>query len=95
MKLNIKYLIMFVISIVIFVGCSNKTLKPDSPDNTARLMILAIDNNDYESFNYLFSEGRKGSVSKSDFRELQDITTAGIEYKRYELLTILKMGKCY
>jgi hypothetical protein len=49
---------MFVISIAIFVGCSNKTLKPDSPDNTAWLMKIAIDNNDYESLDALFSENR-------------------------------------
>jgi hypothetical protein len=58
MKLNNRYLIMFVISIAIFVGCSNKTLKPDSPDNTAWLMKIAIDNNDYESLDALFSENR-------------------------------------
>jgi hypothetical protein len=87
MKYNNKYLIMFAISIAIFVGCSNKTLKPDSPDNPAWLMKLAIDNNDYESFASLFSESRTGSISKSDFRELQDITTAGTEYKSYELIT--------
>ncbi|MCH1624534.1 hypothetical protein [Fredinandcohnia quinoae] len=87
MNVKCKYLIIFTIFIVILVGCSNKTLKPDSSDNTSWLMKLAIDNNDYESFDALFSEGRKGSISESEFNELQDITTAGTDYKRYELLT--------
>jgi hypothetical protein len=87
MKLNTKYLLMLAIFSVIFVGCSNKILKPDSPDNTAWLMKIALDSNNYESFNSLFSEGKKGSISKSEFKELQYIPTAVTDFKRYELLT--------
>lgn len=50
-------------------------------------MKLAIDNDDYESFNSLFSDGRKGSITESDFKELNDITTARAGYIRYELVT--------
>ena len=87
MRVNIKLLLLFTFSFGIVVGCSSKTVKPDSPDNTALLMKLAIDNDDYVSFNSLFSDGRKGSISESDFKELKDITTAGAGYKRYELVT--------
>ncbi|MCA1030919.1 hypothetical protein LCL95_07800 [Bacillus timonensis] len=50
-------------------------------------MKLAIDNNDYASFDSLFADGRKGSISEMEFKELKGITTAGAGYKSYELLT--------
>ncbi|MFD1738720.1 hypothetical protein ACFSCX_19575 [Bacillus salitolerans] len=87
MKIKMKYVTIIVI-FWILMGCnSTKFVQPDSPDNTAWLMKLAIDNDDYETFNSLFSDGRKGSISRRDFKELQDITTAGFNLKRYEVIT--------
>lgn len=88
MKVHIKLLVIWLIAIVVMAGCNNnKTVKPDNPVDTAWLMKLAIDNGDYDRFNSLFSDGRKGSVSKSEFEQLRDITTAGADYTNYELLT--------
>ncbi|THE13577.1 hypothetical protein E1I69_06585 [Bacillus timonensis] len=50
-------------------------------------MKLAIDNDNYRSFSSLFAEERKGSISESEFKELQELTTAGSSYERYELVT--------
>lgn len=50
-------------------------------------MKLAIDNDNYASFSSLFAKERKGSISESEFKELQEITTAGSSYERYELVT--------
>lgn len=85
-----RYIKLFLLTSILFgvvIGCSNKTVKPDNPENTAWLMKLAIDNDDYASFNSLIADGRKGSISEGDFKELKDITTAGASYSRYELVT--------
>ncbi|MCA1032882.1 hypothetical protein LCL95_17875 [Bacillus timonensis] len=86
MRIYINLLLHFSILLVV-VGCSSKTVAPDNPENTAWLMKLAIDNNDYASFDSLFADGRKGSISEMEFKELKDITTAGAGYRSYELLT--------
>lgn len=87
MRTNFNLLLLVIFSFGITLGCSNETVKPNSPENTTWLMKLAIDNDDYESFNSLFSDGRKGSITESDFKELKDITTARAGYTRYELVT--------
>ncbi|WP_308635793.1 hypothetical protein [Paenibacillus silvisoli] len=67
-------------------SCSNNEVKPDSPVNTAHLMKLSIDYQDYDRFNQLFSEGRADSVPKSEFEKLKTLTSAGTQYNNYELL---------
>lgn len=67
-------------------GCSQQD-KPSSKENTALLMKLAIEQQDYDSFNSLFSEGRRGSISEDEFMELREMTTAGADFKSYELVT--------
>jgi hypothetical protein len=86
MKSILKFIGVLSITIGLF-GCGNEEVKPDSSENTAWLMKLAIDNNDFDSFNDLFTDERKESISKNDFTAFRDITTAGSEYKNYELLT--------
>ncbi|AST91302.1 hypothetical protein BC6307_08435 [Sutcliffiella cohnii] len=83
----IKLLVLICVFFVVMVGCSSNKVQPDSTENVAWLMKLAIENDDYEAFDSLFSEGRKGSVSRTDFSEFTNLTTAGANYKKYELVT--------
>lgn len=87
MRGYIRLLLLLIFYFGITLGCSNKTVKPESPENTTWLMKSAIDNDDYVSFNSLFSDGRKGSISESDFKELKKMTSASAGYIRYELVT--------
>lgn len=69
-------------------ACTNKkALKADTPANTGWLMKMAMDSENYDNFNKLFSEGRKNSISKEEFSKLKKLTTAGTDFKHYELLT--------
>lgn len=71
-----------------FSGCSNKKiLKADTPVNSGMLTKMAIDSENYDRFNELFSKERSGSISKEDFSKLKKLTTEGTDYKNYELLT--------
>lgn len=83
-----KLFLAFSFLFLIGAGCSSKeTLKPDSPKNTAWLMKLAADHDDFSQFESLFSEGRKVAATEQSFDQLQAITTAGTSYTSYELLT--------
>ncbi|MFD2445662.1 hypothetical protein ACFSO7_17010 [Bacillus sp. CGMCC 1.16607] len=87
MRVYIKLFLLSLILMGVITGCSNETVKPDNPENTARLMKSAIENDDYASFDSLFVDGRKGSISESDFKELKKITTTRAGYTRYQLVT--------
>jgi len=87
MKKGIIFLNFLLLLTLAVIGCNNNELKPVSPTNTTWLMKLAIDNQDYEHFSSLFSEGRKGIVSESEFSELKKMTSPGTEFSNYELLT--------
>lgn len=85
-----KSLLQFIVVIFFalgLIGCNNKADWPAGPEYTAWQMKLAIDNKDYESFNDLFTDERKDSLSKEEFSALREITTAGSEYKNYEVIT--------
>lgn len=70
------------------VGCSNeKTVEPDTPTNAAMLMKHRIDIQNYEAFQRLFYEEAKDTISKEEFKELQQFTTAGSEHREHMLLT--------
>lgn len=72
----------------ICTSCSNqKPLKPDTPINTAIVMEGSLKAGNYESFNELFADGRKNTVSAGQFNELKKLTTDGTDFKHYELLT--------
>ena len=86
MKAKSMLLITILMICFIFTSCE-KTVKPDTPQNAGWLMKLAIDYDDYEEFNNLFSQGAKGTISKESFNEMQNITTAKTEYTHYQLLT--------
>jgi hypothetical protein len=86
-KIYLRIFLLTSLLLGVVFGCSSKTLEPDTPENTAWLMKLAIENDNYASFDSLFAEGRKGSISESDFKELKKMTTAGSSYERYELVT--------
>ena len=86
MKIKSAFLIILLIFCVVFTSCQ-KTVKPDTPQNIGWLMKLAIDNDDYEKFNKLFSDGRKNIISQGSFDEMRNITTAETGYTHYELLT--------
>lgn len=81
-------IITLIISCLWLTSCTeDKKLKPDTPTNAGWLTKLAIDNNNYESFNSLFSEGRKGIITEENFNELTNMTTAVSEHKLYDIIT--------
>ncbi|WP_078379961.1 hypothetical protein [Sutcliffiella halmapala] len=83
-----RMLVVLSLLLLIGAGCSsNQTVNPDSPKNTAWLMKLAADNNDFAHFESLFSEGRKVAASQESFDQLRNLTSAGTSYASYELLT--------
>ncbi len=87
-----KYFLLTLIIIIcfpfIFTSCSNqKRLKPDTPVNTAIVMKNLLNAGNYESFNKLFTDGRKNAISVEQFNELKKLTSAGTDFKHYELLT--------
>lgn len=79
--------ILCVIMLSIFLSSCEDTVKPDTEQNATWLMKLAIDENDYERFNELFSEGRKNAVLEESFDAMGELSTAGASYKNYELIT--------
>ena len=90
--MKIKKIIVITLILACFtfmvVSCtSKKILKADSSGNAGWLMTLAIQNNNYDRFNELFSEGRENSLSIEEFNKLKSLTTAGTDFKHYELLT--------
>ena len=88
MKRKKIILIMFVVMASLFTSCSNsKRVELDTPDNATLLLTMAISNNNYDSFNELFSDGRKNIVSKETLTELSKISTAGSGNYLYELIT--------
>jgi hypothetical protein len=82
-----KNLVVGLLIIVILVGCNEKVMKPDTPVNATNLMKFQIDNQNYSAFKSLFSEGTEDAVSIDTFQEFGEISTAGANYKNYELLT--------
>lgn len=84
MRTKSTLLISILMICVVFTSCQ-KTMKPDTPQNTAWLMKLAIDNGDYERFNNLLSE--KNIISRDSFDEMKNKTTAVAGYIHYELIT--------
>ena len=88
MKRKNLILITFVVMASIFTSCTNsKLVKPDTPDNASLLLKMAISNGNYDSFNALFSDGRKNIVSKETLTEFSKISTAGSGNYLYELIT--------
>ena len=75
-----------VVLCLAFVSCQ-RVVKLDTPANAAWLMKLAVDTGDYQHFQSLFSETRKDAVSEEAFREMGEITTAGMGIAQYSLLT--------
>lgn len=71
----------------ILAGCSNEKVVPDTPFNATHLMKFQIDNQNYSAFQSLFYEGSKDTVSKENFQQFGDLSTAGANYKNFELLT--------
>ncbi|VYU57969.1 hypothetical protein [Clostridium tertium] len=70
------------------VSCSkDKTKQANTPTKTALLVKQSIDNKNYEAFKNLFSDGLENSISKEDFEKLQNLTTAGSDYKLYSVIT--------
>jgi hypothetical protein len=76
-----------VMSIFVLPGCFEKQVRPDTPVNTANMAKLAIDSGNYQSFNDLFSEGRKDYISKEKFNQLKGLSSASATYTNYQLVT--------
>lgn len=94
MRSRIILLGLSLVLLCTLLGCSSKEVQIDNALNVTHKMKMSIDNQDYEKFNRLFSEGRINSVQKSDFEELKTFTTAGASYNNYELLTF-ENGKMF
>ena len=78
-----------LILVTLINGCSQsqKEIIPNTPLNTAILMKSSIDNGDYNSFQSLFTEGKKNSVSEDKFKNLKALSTQGSGYACYELVS--------
>ncbi|MGZ9583732.1 hypothetical protein [Paenibacillus marinisediminis] len=72
---------------LLLIGCSSaKMEKPESPEELAHIMKLALNNGDYNKFNLYLSEPKKGLISMEQFKELSKSTTAGAEYRTYSYI---------
>ena len=71
------------------MGCSDeKEVKPNSPMNAAFLMKYQIDSQHYETFQSLFYDGTENTISKDEFDQLKEISTAGANFKDFELIIL-------
>ncbi|WP_417897746.1 hypothetical protein ABN702_15825 [Bacillus haimaensis] len=64
MRTNFNLLLLVIFSFGITLGCSNETVKPNSPENTTWLMKLAIDNVIMKVLTLYFLMGGKGVLPK-------------------------------
>jgi hypothetical protein len=72
----------------LLVSCNNaKPIKPNTPGNALFLLSMAINSNNYDSFNALFYDGNKNVTSKESLTEYSSKTTAGSDHKLYGLIT--------
>ncbi|QHE50767.1 hypothetical protein GS400_01255 [Pontibacillus sp. HMF3514] len=83
-----KKLFIIIALLSILTSCkTKKVMEPDTPTNAAWLMKFQIDQGNYDAFQSLFYEDTGDQVSKEKFQNLKEITTAGTNFKNYELLT--------
>ena len=86
MRKRIVTSVAIIVVLLGLTGCSEKIVKPDTPQNTTYLLKSAIDNDSYNQFNQLFSEGRRNSISEEQFKSLEKLVTAGAGYTNYQLV---------
>lgn len=86
MKIRKIILATALLTSLLFTSCE-KAMKPDTPLNISWLMKLAIDLDDYEQFNNLFTQGRKDTISEELFDAMRTITTSRTVSTTYQLLT--------
>ncbi|MFC4560176.1 hypothetical protein ACFO3D_18630 [Virgibacillus kekensis] len=83
-----KIIIGGILCLLTLAGCDNeKVVKPDTASNASHLMKLQIDNQNYSAFQSLFYEGTETAVSIDTFQEFEEISTAGADFKNFELVT--------
>ena len=83
-----KHLVLLFI-LLLLVGCSDEEqVKPDSPMNAAFLMKYQIGSQNFDEFQKLFYDGTDDTISKDEFEELREISTAGANFKDFELITM-------
>ena len=80
-------LITMLLVLILFTSCSKPELKTDTPVYTAIAVQNYLKAGNYESFDKLFNEGRRKSVTTDQFNELKKNAMVGAEYKHYELVT--------
>ncbi len=88
MLIDLKKARILIFLLFFLSACSNdKVVQPDSPMNASALLKQTIDQQNYESFQQYFYEGTENNVSKEQFMQYDNISTAGTSYKTYELIT--------
>jgi hypothetical protein len=86
MNNRLPFMTIVIIFMLVISGCSEKPVQPDTPQTTAWLMKVAIDQGNYERFRELFAEGRKEVITKEQFQTMKDLTTSRTEYRNYEFV---------
>lgn len=88
MKRKESVLIVIVLGISLLISCSKeKPIVPDTPANTLLILTSAINADNYDSFNALFSDGRKDTVSEEMFSEFNSMTAPGSAHSLYGVIT--------
>ncbi|MBB3112264.1 hypothetical protein FHS18_004350 [Paenibacillus phyllosphaerae] len=82
-KIVTALLMSFVIT-ALAACASNDT----SPNDTAISLKNALTFDDYEKFQSLFSEGKKGIATKALFEQLKDINSSRADFRSYTVITL-------
>src|SRR5690606_32310560 len=86
MKKRLLWLLLLSVTFIFVIGCNQKVVQPDTPENALMLLKHAIDFNSYEQFQSYFTDTRKGVFTKDAFNALAEISTSSAELRNYGFL---------
>ncbi|MHA0857281.1 hypothetical protein [Paenibacillus sp. CMAA1364] len=90
MKKYIPFLLLIVL-----IGCSSSKMeKPESPQELAHIIKLALGSGDYKKFNSYLTEPQKELITMDEFNNMSTYITAGAQYRTYSYLK-MENGKTF